>query len=175
MAADEGSVRRAAVTVSQDEAEEQGRQVLRAHEATWALWAVLRTADEARHAMAKDLGLPYTDALALEHVLSADTPIGPGELGRRLGVSTASATVLVDRLVAGGRLVRHPDLHDGRRRVLQAAEQARKDAITAMTPLLRTLDAATARLDDGTTAAVVAYLRDIAEAQRDYSRSSRVR
>jgi len=160
---------------TRDEAEEQGRQLLRAHEASWALWAVLRSADEAEHAIARDLGLPYTDTLALSHILNSAELLGPVELGRRLGISSASATVLVDRLVASGHLIRRPDPHDGRRRVLEATGQARKDAINAMTPLLHALDAVAARLDDNTASAVITYLRDVAEVHRDYSTTSRHR
>ncbi len=160
---------------TRDEAEARGRRFLHAHEASWALWAVLRTADEAEHAMARDLGLPYTDALALNHILSAAEPLGPVELGRRLGISSASATVLVDRLVASGHLSRRPNPADGRRRLLEATEQARVDAVNVMTPLLHALDAVAARLDGDTAAAVISYLRDVAEVHRDYSTSSRRR
>lgn len=164
---DEGPVEWAAA--SRDAAEEQGRQLLRAHEASWALWAVLRTADQAEHAIARDLGLPYTDTLALSHILNSAAPLGPVELGRRLGISSASATVLVDRLVASGHLIRRPDPHDGRRRVLETTKRARNDVIDAMSPLLRALDAVAALLDDDTASAVIAYLREVADVHRNYT------
>ncbi len=158
-----------------DAGEQHGRRLMRAHEVSWALWAVLRTASEAEHAMARDLGLPYTDSLALNHILNSPEPIGPVELGRRLGISSASATVLVDRLVASGHVNRHPDPEDGRRRVLHATEHARRDAVRVMTPLLHALDAVAARLDTATAAAVITYLRDVADVQRNYSTSARHR
>lgn len=161
------------VVETSDEAEIEGRRLLRTHEASWALWAVLRTADEAGHTVARDLGLPYTDTLALNHILSSAEPLGPVELGRRLGISSASATVLVDRLVASGHLSRRPHPADGRRRVLGVTDKARVDAVKAMAPLLHALDAVAARLDADAAAAVIAYLRDVADVQRDYSRSSR--
>ncbi|MGH8932531.1 MAG: trehalose-phosphatase [Egibacteraceae bacterium] len=163
------------VAKARDEAEVQGRRLMDAHEASWALWAVLRTADEAAHAIAHDLGLPYTDALALDHVLSSAAPLGPVELGRRLGISSASATVLVDRLVASGHLTREPDPLDKRRRVLDATDRARNDCVDAMTPLLRALDTVAARLDKDTARAVISYLRDVADVQREYANSSRHR
>lgn len=152
-----------------DDAEVLGRRLLNAHEATWALWAVLRTADEAEHAVARDLGLSYTDARALDYVLSSTEPLGPVELGRRLGISSASATVLVDRLVDSGHLVRRADPRDGRRRFLQATDHARTAAVSAMTPLLHVLDAVAARLDNDTATAVIGYLRDVAHAHRQYA------
>lgn len=161
------------MTGIRDEAEERGQRLLDAHEATWALWAVLRAADEAEHAIARDLGLPYTDALALNHILNTAGPLGPVELGRRLGITSASATVLVDRLVVSGHLSRRPDPADGRRRILEATEQARVDIVNAMAPLMHALDAVAARLDGDIAAGVISYLRDVAEVHRDHSTSSR--
>lgn len=152
----------------QDDAELVGRKLVDAHEATWALWAVLRTADEAEHAVARDLGLPLTDALALDYVLSSVEPIGPAALARRLGVSSAAATVLVDRLVASGHLVRRPHPHDGRRRVLEATDHGLAEAISVLTPLLHAIDRVAARLDHETATAVTAYLREVARVHRQY-------
>ncbi|MDH2429958.1 MarR family winged helix-turn-helix transcriptional regulator [Sphaerisporangium sp. TRM90804] len=158
-----------ALAEADDAVEELGRRILAAHEVTWALWAVLRTADEAGHAMARALGLTHTDSLALEYILTSPEPVGPVHLARRLGITSASVTVLVDRLVASGHLVRLPDPHDGRRRVLLATDRARDDALQAMTPLLEALDAVAMRLDEATATAVAAYLRETAAAQRDYT------
>lgn len=155
--------------MTRDELEVRGRRLLRAHEATWALWAVLRSAEDAEHTMACELGLPYTDTLALDHVLNSVEPIGPGEVSRRLGITTASATVLVDRLVASGHLARSADPSDGRRRILEPTNQARRDAIRVMAPLLRGLDAVAASLDPDTATAVTRYLRAVAAAYREYS------
>lgn len=79
------------------------------------------------------------------------------------------ATVLVDRLVASGHLVRRPDPHDGRRRIVEATDHARTTAVAALTPLLHALDAVAAQLDSETAAAVTTYLREIAHAQQQYA------
>lgn len=155
-----------------DQAERNGRERLDAHDASWALWEVLRTAEEAQHAMARELGLPTTDAVALDHVLRTTEPIGPGELARRLDISTASATALVDRLVASGHLVREPDPRDGRRRALAATEYGHRHAVEALTPLLTRLDAVAADLEPEAARAVVTYLRAIARVQREYTEST---
>ncbi|MCO1658356.1 MarR family winged helix-turn-helix transcriptional regulator [Pseudonocardia humida] len=153
---------------SRDDAERAGRALLSAHEASWALWAVLRTADEAQHALARDLGMTHTDARALDHVLSTPEQLGPVELGRRLGMSSASATAMVDRMVTGGHLARRPHPGDRRRQVLVATDRARTVAVAAMTPLLRALDAIAEDLDEAASTAVVGYLRAVAETQRAY-------
>lgn len=159
------------MTAAGDDAKPKGR-LLRAHEVTWSLWAVLRSADEAEHVMAGELGLSHTDASALEHVLTSVEPMGPTELARRLGIRTASVTVLIDRLVEGGYVVRRPDPRDGRRRVLEATELARQATVSALAPFLRLMDAAAEELDPPAAEAVVGYLRRIAEIQRDYIESA---
>ncbi|MFC5290108.1 MarR family winged helix-turn-helix transcriptional regulator [Actinokineospora guangxiensis] len=71
-------------------------------------------------------GLQRTDAEALLLVVDAERdgePLGPSRLARGLGISTASATVLVDRLVAAGHVRRHLDPAD-RRRVTLAVSAA---------------------------------------------------
>ncbi|MGH3568177.1 MAG: MarR family winged helix-turn-helix transcriptional regulator [Pseudonocardia sp.] len=158
-----------------DDAETRGRGLVHAREISWALWAVLRTADEAERAVARDLALPQMDARALDHILRSTEPLGPVEMGRRLGISSGSATVLVDRLVDSGHLVRRPHPDDGRRRVVDATDMARNDSVTALAPLLRDLDAVAARLDPHTATAVLTYLRNVADVQRAHGASARHR
>lgn len=159
-----------AVPVGPGAAEElRGRELVDAHELSWALWAVLHSADLAQHAVARAMGLPQMDALALDHVLTAPDPLGPAELGRRLGITRASSTVLVDRLVAAGHLAREPHPTDRRRRVLVATDKARTEAATAMHPLLHALDEVAGRLGPSQATAVAAYLREVADVHRRYA------
>ena len=44
-----------------------------------------------------------------------DQPMGPGELGRLLGVSSAAASGIIDRLEARGHAQRASHASDGRR------------------------------------------------------------
>ena len=141
---------------------------LQAHPVSWALWEVLQTADEAEHVLAGDLGLSYTDTRALSYVMTAVPPLGPVELGRRLGISSASATVLTDRLVASGHLSRQPHPDDARRKTLAATPFGWATAVSALTPLLNALDRAVDSLSDRDVAAVSSYLHRVAERQRAY-------
>lgn len=158
-----------------DETGAQDRRFLQAHEAHEELWAVLQAAKEAERAIARDLGLSYNDALALDHVLTAAEKLGPVELGRRLGITSASATVMVKRLVASGHLHRRPDPADGRRRILKATEKASRDIIEAKAPLLDALDSIAASLDGTAAAVVISYLRDVADVYQGYSTTARRR
>jgi len=66
--------------------------------------------------LAHRLGLRALDYTAMSHVLGADRPMGPFELGRRLGISSGSATELVDRLERADQLERRRDPRETPRR-----------------------------------------------------------
>lgn len=103
------------------------------------------------------------DTIALDFILTAEVPIGPGDLSARVGISTGSATELVDRLVRSGHLERGPHPRDGRRIVLRATSATRDGAHLARAPLT----AAIGELTDGLTAAeidtITTYLNRAAE------------
>lgn len=73
-----------------------------------------RAADQEMRRRTRDsMGMGETDLLALRYVLKAEREgevLTPGMLARRLGISTASTTVLIDRLERSGHLARraHP-------------------------------------------------------------------
>ncbi|UUL77460.1 MarR family winged helix-turn-helix transcriptional regulator [Pseudarthrobacter sp. Fe7] len=63
-----------------------------------------------------------TDLLALRYLLDAEAAgigIRPTELAARLGITSASMTSLVDRLVAGGHATREPHPSDRRAVILR--------------------------------------------------------
>jgi DNA-binding MarR family transcriptional regulator len=63
-----------------------------------------------------------TDLLALRYLIDADaagTGIRPTELAARLGITSASMTSLVDRLVASGYVTRQPHPSDRRALLLR--------------------------------------------------------
>ena len=67
------------------------------------------------------------DLQALRHVITSYRSHGhttPRRLAQELGISTASTTVLIDRLVAQGHLERAPHPTDGRSKTLVPTETA---------------------------------------------------
>ena len=80
-----------------------------------ALRLVQQASVEANQELARRLGIGITDVSALEHLSSASEPLGPVELGHRLGIRSASATALVDRLEQSGHVHREPRPDDRRR------------------------------------------------------------
>jgi DNA-binding MarR family transcriptional regulator len=151
-----------------DEIESRERTRWAAAEPTWALWEVMRAATDAGHVLAQRLGLPYNDVRALSILAEATDPLGPVELGNRLGMRSASATELVDRLEGTGhiRRVRHP--HDRRRVILEMTDTGWHAVMAQLGPLLARFDRVADGLDPEGSATVVGYLRAIAEEQRAY-------
>jgi DNA-binding MarR family transcriptional regulator len=155
-----------------DEIESRERTRWAAAEATWALWEVMRAATDAGHVLAERLGLPYNDVRALSVLTESEEPLGPVELGKRLGIRSASATELVDRLERTGhvRRVRHP--RDRRRVILELSDSGWQAVMAELGPLLARFDRVADELGPDGSAAVVGYLRAIAAEQRAYADGS---
>jgi DNA-binding MarR family transcriptional regulator len=151
-----------------DEIESRERRRWTAAEPTWALWEVLRAATDTGYALAERLGLPYNDVRALSVLTESENALGPVELGHRLGMRSASATELVDRLEASGhvRRVRHP--RDRRRVILEVTDTGWHAVMAELGPLLTRFDRVADDLGPEGSAAVAAYLRAIAAEQRAY-------
>ncbi|MFN8126021.1 MAG: MarR family winged helix-turn-helix transcriptional regulator [Candidatus Nanopelagicales bacterium] len=125
------------------------------------LQAVIKAAERARVGIARRMDLSHNEVDAMEHVM--ERPMGPAELARRLGITTASSTVLVDRLEEAGHLTRHADPHDRRRKVLAPTQQGAESVFAEIGPLV----AGIAAVEQGMTAAqkqtVAEYLDRVAE------------
>jgi DNA-binding MarR family transcriptional regulator len=134
-----------------------------------ALRMVQQASVEANQELARRLGIGITDVAALEHLSSASQPLGPVELGHRLGIRSASATALVDRLEQSGHLRREARPDDRRRVALVPSEHSAATVLTALAPLLADIDAAAARLTEGEAAAVTRFLTEAAAAMRRYA------
>ena len=124
-----------------------------------ALYAVLQAMPELRVAIARRLELNPSEVDAMEHLMG--DPVGPVELSRRLHMTSASATVLVDRLEQAGHAARELDPADGRRRVVRPTVDGANAVFAQIRPLVTDLVDA----EDGLTAleraTVVKYLRRV--------------
>lgn len=115
-------------------------------------------------ALARALGLGPNDVWALER-LRVEGPLGPVELGHRLGgMRSASATALVDRLEAAGHVERRRHPSDRRRLVVVPTEQAEEAGEEAFAPLAAGLEEAAAHLSPEERVAVARYLDRVTEA-----------
>ncbi len=136
-----------------------------------ALRALLGLAPDVHAVLARRVGVGITDLTALDRLTSSEQPMGVVELGDSLGIRSASATVLVDRLVAAGHLQRAPHPTDGRRRIVRATGSAHDDMMDALRPLIAGINRVTEQLDADTSRAVLAYLNDVCAVLRDFAQT----
>ncbi|GAA4769225.1 hypothetical protein GCM10023199_57730 [Actinomycetospora chibensis] len=107
----------------------------------------------------------------MNHVLTAEPPIGLFELGHRLGISSGSATELVARLERAGHLERRRDGHDRRRVALYLGEETLTRVLGELAPLFAAVDDAAEQFTEAELAVMGRYLRLVAERMRHFARS----
>jgi len=101
---------------------------------------------------------------SLRHLLAG--PLGPNDLARTLGVTSAASSGIVDRLESRGHVSRQPHPTDKRRTVVVISDSGRTEILAELRPMFEGLVAADARLNDDDRQVVDAYLRDIIAAMR---------
>ncbi|WP_375485595.1 MarR family winged helix-turn-helix transcriptional regulator [uncultured Mycobacterium sp.] len=112
-----------------------------------------------------------TDFRALLHIMVAETagePITSGELRRRMGLSGAAITYLVDRMISSGHLRREPHPADRRKVILRYAEPGVDIARSFFVPLGMHARAAMARLPDADLATGHRVFSALIDAMRRY-------
>lgn len=139
--------------------EEFERRRVNAPELSWALRALLRAAAEVDQQLAHRLRLRPLDYSAMNHVMSSEDRLGPVELSGRLGISTGSATELVDRLEQAGHLQRRAHPSDRRRKVLEPTDAALDRTLGALQPLFERLDGLVETFSPEDQAVIERYLR----------------
>lgn len=129
-----------------------------------ALRELIRTGERVAPAVANRAGLSHNELRALEHLVEG--PMGPGELGKLLGVSSAAASGIIDRLQQRGHAARVSHATDGRRTSVTISPAGRTEVVGHLLPMFREL----AELDAGLSAAerevVTRYLQGAIQAVR---------
>jgi len=131
-------------------------------------WAVAFA--ELNQQMSSWLDLPTTDANALGQVLWADSsgdPLSPARLGQRIGMTSGSVTVLVDRLEAAGLLARSREHSDRRRVTLRPTPAARERARAFLAESSAEIAAALQGSSTTDLATSTAFVRTMAAAASD--------
>ena len=116
------------------------------------------------HAIARRIGLSESELHSLRHLLAG--PLGPNDLARTLGVTSAASSGIVDRLQSRGHVSRQPHPTDKRRTMVVISDSGRVEVLAQLRPMFEGLVAADARLSDEDRQIVDAYLRDIIAAMR---------
>ena len=113
-------------------------------------------------AVAQRAGLSTSEVRTLE--MLSRRPLGPAEIARRLDVSTAASSGIVDRLVAHGHAARTPHPSDRRRLVVEITESGMADTVAHLEPMLAALERLDAGLDEHDRAVVARFLEGAVEA-----------
>lgn len=113
--------------------------------------ALTAESDRIGHDFASLHALTANDFRGLLHVMVAETagePLTAGELRRRMGLSGAGITYLVERMETSGHLLRDSDPADRRKVILRVAEHGMDVAGEFFAPLAAYTSAALAGLPD---------------------------
>ena len=127
-----------------------------------------RNVEVARRRSTRDsLGMGETDLLALRHLLRAQAAgerLGPKDLSRVLGITTASTTSLLDRLVGSGHVRREPHPTDRRSLVIVPTAASDSEVRATLGDMHRRMKAVAGELSAAEAGVVVRFLRRMSEA-----------
>jgi DNA-binding MarR family transcriptional regulator len=127
------------------------------HEASVLLRRILTLNRDVERQLGELLGVNPTDLDAMQHLM-ASGPLSPGALAQRLGISTAAATVAVDRLVRAGHVRRQPHPTDRRRQLVVPSEASVRRAMASLAPMILHTNDLMGRYDEIERAAITDYL-----------------
>jgi DNA-binding MarR family transcriptional regulator len=123
------------------------------------------------HGDLKDsMGMNASDLATLRMLVMRERvgqSVTPGEISRHLGISTASTTALIDRLVASGHAERAPHPQDRRARIVVLTEKARRDFFAHFGHRLAAMRTLAASYEDEQLALINDFLARLGEALRD--------
>jgi DNA-binding MarR family transcriptional regulator len=132
-----------------------------------------RTAESSAQRRVRDeLGIGENALTALRVLVDAETTgrtVNSKELSERLGITPASTSALVDRLVRSGHVERHADPADRRGVILTATGRSMRQALAVIGDLDSRAVEVAQQLPPEDMAVVVAFLREMAGAVDDES------
>jgi len=138
----------------------------RVREASALLREILQLTSEFEVDVAAALSVNKRDFEAMQHLVMSGS-LSPSEIARRLGVTTAAATVIVDRLTAVGHVSREPHPTDRRGVVVVPRPESSAAAMTRIMPLIRGVDSALDDFDSAEQAVITEYLRRVVGVYKD--------
>jgi DNA-binding MarR family transcriptional regulator len=129
-----------------------------------ALRELIEVGGQVAPAVARRAALTHHELQALESVI--DRAVGPVEIARELGVTSAAASGIVDRLAARGHVVREPHVSDRRRIQVVITESGREEVLGYLMPMFASLADLDRSLTDDERALIARYLRGAIDAMR---------
>ena len=130
-----------------------------------ALQELVEVSETVPAVVARQAGLSTSELHSLRHLMRG--PVGPVDLAKLLGVTSAASSGVVDRLVNRGHAERRPHPDDGRRTAVVITESGRAEVLARMTPMFESLAALDATLDEHDREVVERYLRGATAAMRN--------
>ena len=127
-----------------------------------ALRELLQVAAQVGPAVAKRADLGHSELAALE--LLVERQVGPADLARHLGVTSAASSGIVDRLVARGHVTRESDATDGRRTRVVLTDSGREEVLGQLMPMFLALAGLDAGLSDDERAVIDRFLGNATQA-----------
>ena len=115
--------------------------------------------------LGSELTVNPTDLTAMEHLIQ-DGPLTPTELARRLRVSTAAATTVIDRLTAVGHVTRTPNPADRRGVLVVPAPASVARAMGALMPMIMDIDGVLGHFSEAEQSVITDYLERVVAAYR---------
>ncbi|WP_306204348.1 MarR family winged helix-turn-helix transcriptional regulator [Actinoplanes sp. RD1] len=110
--------------------------------------------------VAQRMGLSVNDMSAIGELVQHG-PMGASELADRLGIRTASVTLMIDRLEQAGHVRRVRDTTDRRRVTVSVTDAARRASHAAWAPLILAIDDYCASLAPPERAAVLTFFEHL--------------
>lgn len=129
-----------------------------------ALEELVEVAAQSPQAVARRGGLSVSELHSLRHLAAA--PMGPVELAKVLGVTSAASSGVVDRLVARGHAERRAHTDDRRRTEVVVTDSGRREMFTLLAPMFTALADIDGSLTDEEREVVERYLRGAIAALR---------
>lgn len=130
-----------------------------------ALQELVEVSEAVPAVVARKAGLSTSELHSLRHLMRG--PLGPVEIGRLLGVTSAASSGVVDRLVSRGHAERRSHPGDGRRTEVVITDSGRTEVLAFMRPMFESLAELDASLDDRDRDVVERYLRGATAAMRN--------
>ncbi|MFD4866678.1 MarR family winged helix-turn-helix transcriptional regulator [Streptomyces sp. NPDC058412] len=121
-------------------------------------------------AMADHVGLHPTDMQCVALLDMEPEPVSTGDIARLTGLTSGSATRLVDRMVKAGVVERHADPNDRRRSLVSLSPAARERIGAAWDTPGRAFGAVLDSYSDTELAVIADYLRRAAEVGREQAK-----
>jgi DNA-binding MarR family transcriptional regulator len=128
----------------------------------------LKVSGEFEHRLGRELDVNPTDLTAMEHLIESG-PLSPSEIASRLGVTTAAATTVVDRLTKVGHVRRQSNERDRRGVVVVPEPDSVRRALGVIQPMVHAVDDALRDFDEAEQRAITAYLERVLAIYRAYA------